>query len=47
MKIMESLESSVGEEMIPKVEAKESSYEGLQLVSSEDYQGGTGIMYWM
>jgi len=44
---MESLESSVGESKISKVGTQESSYEGLQLVSSQDYQGGTSIMYWM
>ena len=44
---MESLESSVGEGKMSKVEAGESFYEGLQLVSSQDYQGGTSIKYWM
>jgi len=44
---MESLESVTDVEMVSKVETRESSYEGLQLVSSEDYQGGTSIKYWM
>jgi len=44
---MKSLESSADENNISKVEVRESSYEGLQLVSSQDYQGPTSIKYWM